>query len=179
MKKQPLRASGLVVAGVVAGGILAGTLGAQAADESDDRAPGAGPAFAHGHHGGPGGPGRPGGEELAKALGVSEEKLQSAFKAIRDDVRPADRRADGPPTRVERTKLRGELTAALAEELGLSEAKVEAAFDKVQKAHAADRREALTDRLDDAVEDGTLTKDDKASVLKAFNAGVLGGPGPR
>jgi len=180
VKKQPLRATGLVAAGVIAGGILAGTLGAQAANETDDAVPAHGPAMMmHGHHGGPGAPGRPGGEDLAKALGVSEEDLRSAFKAIRDDLKPADRNHDGPPTKAERDARHDKLAAALAKELGLSEAKVEAAFEKVQKAHAADRRDALSDRLDDAVASGALTKDDKASVLKAFDAGVLGGPGPR
>lgn len=179
MKKQPVRATGLVAAGVIAGGILAGTLGAQAADQSDDVARAAhGPAMMGGHHG-PGGPVRAGGEDLAKALGVSDEKLRSAFEAIREDVKPADRRMGGPPTKAERDAMHDKLTAALAKELGISESKVEAAFKKVQKAHAAERRDALSDRLDAAVEDGSLTKDDKASVLKAFDAGVLGGPGPR
>ncbi len=182
MKKQPLRATGLVAAGVIAGGILAGTLGAQAADETDDPAPANGPAIVRGHHGGPhdgpGAPGRPGGEDLARALGVTEERLQSAFNAIRDDVKPADR-GEGPPTKAERTTQHDKLTAALAKELGLSEAKVEAAFEKVHKAHAAERRDTLRDRLDAAVKNGNLTKDDKASVLKAFDAGVLGGPGGR
>ena len=176
MKKQRLRATGLVAAGVVAGGILAGTLGAQAADDADSRPGPAGMAM-HAHHRGPGGPG--GGEDLAKALGVSEEKLRDAFEAVRDDVKPARRGFDGPPTAAQRDAMRDKLTAALAKELGLSEAKVEAAFEKVRKAHAAERRVALSDRLDDAVEDGTLTNDDKASVLRAFDAGVLGGPGPR
>ena len=183
MKKQPLRATGLVAAGVIAGGILAGTLGAQAANQTD-AAPANEPAMVRGHHGpggpgGPGGLGRPGGEDLAKALGVSEEKLQSAFEAIRDDVKPAERNNDGPPTKAARDALHDKLTAALAKELGLSEAKVKAAFEKVQKAHAAERRDGLSDRLDSAIKDGKLTKDDKASVLKAFDAGVLGGPGPR
>ncbi len=173
MRKQPLRATGLVVAGVVAGGILAGTLAAQAADDADD----APATVMRAHHRGPGGPA--GGEDLAKALGVSHEKLQSAFKAIREDVKPADRRADGPPTAAERAARHEKLTDALAEELGLSEAKVEAAFETVRKEHLTDRRDALSDRLDTAVEDGKLTKDDKASVLKAFDAGVLGGPGGR
>jgi hypothetical protein len=176
VKKQRLRATGLVAAGVVAGGILAGTLGAQAADDTDSR-PGPPVMGMHAHHRGPGGPA--GGEDLAKALGVSEEKLRDAFEAVRDDVKPARRSLDRPPTSAQRDALRDKLTAALAKELGLSEAKVEAAFEKVHKAHAADRREALSDRLDDAVEDGKLTNDDKASVLKAFDAGVLGGPGPR
>jgi len=185
VKKQRLRATGLVAAGVVAGGILAGTLSSQAADDDSkaDAAPG---MVMHAHHRGPGG-----GEDLAKALGVSEEKLRAAFEAIHDDLRPADRRPDGPPTAAERTARHDKLTSALAKELGLSEAKVEAAFESVHKAHAAERRDALSDRLDAAVEDGKLTKGDKASVLKAFDAGVWGhhpgrgaslgegGPGPR
>ena len=176
MKKQRLRATGLVAAGVVAGGILAGTLSSQAADDDSkaDAAPG---MVMHAHHRGPGGPG--GGEDLAKALGVSEEKLRAAFEAVHDDLRPADRRPDGPPTAAERTARHDKLTSALAKELGLSETKVEAAFEKVHKARAAAHRDALGDRLDAAVEDGKLTKADKASVLKAFDAGVLGGPGPR
>ena len=173
MRKQPWRATGLVVAGVVAGGILAGTLAAQAADDADAAAA----TVMRAHHRGPGGPG--GGEDLAEALGISREKLQSAFKAIRADVRPADRRGDGPPTAAQRAAQHEKVTDALAEQLGLSEAKVEAAFEQVRKAYAAEHREALGDRLDAAVEDGKLTEGDKTSVLKAFAAGVLGGPGGR
>jgi hypothetical protein len=178
VEKQRLRATGLVAAGVVAGGILAGTLGAQAANDANDRTEAA-PAgtIMRAHHGGPGSPG--GGEDLAKALGVSQEKLRAAFAALHDDVKPADRRADGPPTAAERAARHEKVTDALAEELGLSEAKVEAAFEEVREAHAAEHRAALSDRLDTAVEDGKLTNDDKASVLKAFDAGVLGGPGGR
>jgi len=181
MDKQRLRATGLVAAGVVAGGILAGTLGAQAADDSAPEPARSGMVM-HAAHGGPGGPGGrrgPGGEELAEALGVSEEKLRDAFEAIRDDVKPARRSLDGPPTAAQRDALHDKLTAALAKELGLSEAKVEAAFEKVHEARAAEHRDALSDRLDAAVKAGKLTSDDRASVLKAFDAGVLGGPGPR
>ena len=177
MKKQRLRATGLVAAGVVAGEMLAGTLSSQAVDAGGSTADVAPGMVMHAHHRSPGGPG--GGEDLAKALGVSEEKLRAAFEAVRDDLKPAERRVDGPPTAADRTARHDKLTSALAKELGLSEAKVEAAFEKVHKAHAAERRDALSDRLDAAVEDGTLTKADKASVLKAFDAGVLGGPGPR
>ena len=175
MEKQRLRATGLVAAGVVAGGILAATLGAQAVDDADHQAD-APAGMVMMHHPGPGGPG--GGEDLADALGVSEQKLRAAFREIRDDIKPSER-PDGPPTTAEREAHRDQLTAALAEELGLSEAKVEAAFEKVHKAHRAEHREALSERLDAAVDDGKLTQDDKASVIKAFDAGVLGGPGGR
>lgn len=182
MKKQPMRATALVAAGVVAGGILAGTLAAQAADENNDSTQQAAVQEA-GHRGGPGGPpglgGPRDGADLAKALGVSQEKLKDAFDAIRDDVRPSRGKQDGPPSETEREAMKDKLAAALAKELGLSTSKVSAALEKVQKAHATEHREALSDRLDDAVTDGKLTADDKASVLKAFDAGVLGGPGPR
>lgn len=175
VKKQPMRATGLVAAGLVAGGILAATLGAQAADPSGEDAAHVQErgSVVRAHHQGPGGPG---GEDLAEALGVSQEKLRNAFEAIHDDVRPSREPADGPPSEAQRVELKEKMTAALAKELGLSESKVEAAFEKVQKDHEAERRAELGDRLDQAVDDGDLTKNDKASVLKAFDAGVLGGP---
>ena len=40
----------------------------------------------------------------------------------------------------------------------------------------AEHRSDLSDRLDAAVKAGDLTAADKASVLKAFDAGVLDGP---
>ena len=68
----------------------------------------------------------------------------------------------------------------LAKELGIDEAKVTAALEKVKAAHEAEHKTELTARLDAAVTAGDLTASDKASVLKAFDAGVLqGGPGPR
>jgi biotin operon repressor len=170
-----MRATGLVAAGVIAGGILAGTLGAQAANHPPDDAAPANAPHVRMHFAGPG---APGGEDLAKELGVSETKLREAFKSIRDDVRPA-KRPDGPPSKADRAAMEDKLAAALADELDLSKAKVKAALEKVHKEHAAEHREFLSDRLDKAVKAGKLTADDKASVLKAFDAGVLGGPGPR
>ncbi|HUP99327.1 MAG TPA: hypothetical protein VM093_02605 [Aeromicrobium sp.] len=170
-----MRATGLVAAGVIAGGVLAGTLGAQAANHpTDDVRPGY-PAHARAHAEGAGGPV---GADLAKELGVSEAKLRAAFDSIRDDLRPA-RRPDGPPSEAERATRENKLAAALADKLDLSEAKVKAALEKVRAAHAAEHRAFLSDRLDEAVQAGKLTAADKASVLKAFDAGVLGGPGPR
>jgi biotin operon repressor len=175
VKKQSLRATSLVAAGVVAGGILAGTLGAQAADRADDDGPGA-PGHVRVHFEGPGGP--HGGADLAKELGVSQKKLREAFESIGDQVRPA-KRPDGPPSEADIKAMQSKLAAALADKLGLSESKVATALEKVRTEHEADRRDALSDRLDAAVKNGKLTTDDKASVLKAFDAGVLGGPGGR
>jgi hypothetical protein len=154
---------------------LAGTLGAQAANQADDDRPGT-PPHVRMHVEGPDGPG--GGADLAKELGVSEDKLREAFESIGDDVRPT-KRPDGPPSEADIKAMESKLAAALADKLGLSESKVAAALKKVHQAHKADRRAELSDRLDAAVKDGKLTKDDKASVLKAFDAGVLGGPGGR
>ncbi|MFC7502794.1 hypothetical protein, partial [Nocardioides sp. GCM10030258] len=67
------------------------------------------------------------------------------------------------------------LAKALADELGLDEAKVADALDTLRDAQKAERRTDLSERLDTAVKDGDLTDADKASVLKAYDAGVLGG----
>ncbi len=162
-----------MVAGGVAGlGLAIGGLAVATADDTDPPASQGqeqgldergGPG---GHHGGP----RGGGElaaDLAEELGVTEEQVRDAWEAVRD----ADREA-----------LREELAAALAEELDLPQAEVEAALEKVRDATVAElrteARERLVERLDDAVADDDLTAADKASVLKAFDAGVIGdGPG--
>lgn len=168
-----------VAGAVAAAGLAVGGIAIASADDATGPA-GAG-TLAFTHDRGPGGPARHvmvGGADLAKALGVSESKLRDAMAAIRDDMEPAGR-PDGPPTAAEMQTLRTRLAKALAQELGLSQARVTAALDKVQAAHEAERRGDLADRLDDAVQAGKLTSGDKASVLKAYDAGVLGGPGPR
>ena len=142
----------------------------------------------HGPFGGPfGGPGGDAAAELAEKLGVSEDEVTDAFAAIREDLAPRlEDRAEGarpvPPTDEEREAKQGELAAALAEELGVEASAVEDAFAELHDDLQAGVRDSLADRLDDAVGDGDLTEADKASVLKAFDAGVLGfgrfgGPG--
>lgn len=82
------------------------------------------------------------------------------------------------------------LAEALAKELGVDEAKVSEALTKLheeRKANAPertkpDRMEALKERLSQAVEEGKLTQAEADAVLKAHEAGVLGGfghKGPR
>jgi hypothetical protein len=182
MNKHRWHAVGLTTAGVVAGGIMAATLGANAADEankSDVVTMSDGP-----HHGRVHFAAGPGSDDLAKELGVSEEKLRAAFEAIHDDVRPQagrgpqrGERPPGPPSEAEMKAMHDKMTAALAKELGISQSKVEAAFEKQRSEARADHRENLSERLDGAVDDGKLTAADKKSVLKAFDAGVLeGGP---
>ncbi|TCI98960.1 hypothetical protein [Aeromicrobium sp. IC_218] len=179
MRTERLRAAGLLAAGAVTGGILAATGSATADDttetpstssESTSTEAGRGP-------GGHGGPGR--GLDtaaLAKALGVSEDALSTAWEAVREDTKPDGERGS-EPSDDEREARQQELAAALAKELDLTEAKVTAALESVREAAAADRRTDLSERLDDAVDEGDLTTRDKASVLKAYDAGVLGRPG--
>lgn len=162
-------AGGVAAAGLSVGGIAL----ANAANEPGT----ATSVVGHDGRGGPGMKMRFGGEDLAEALGVSEEKLADAMEAVHEDLEPAERPA-GPPSEADRDARRTALAEALAEELDLTEAKVTAALDEVHEAHAAERRTDLSERLDEAVEAGDLTSADKASVLKAYDAGVLmAGPG--
>lgn len=171
-----------LAATVAAAGLTIGGIGFASADEtatdttSSSTSSTAAGLTADGHRG-PGGPGFRDGSDLADALGVTEAELKAAFEAIRDDLDPpAGIDRDNPPTEAERTAMREKLAAALAAELDLTKAKVLAALDKVHAAHEAEARTALSERLDEAVTAGDLTTADKASVLKAFDAGVLGGP---
>ncbi|GAA3522966.1 hypothetical protein [Nocardioides daeguensis] len=195
MSKYRIRAAALLAAGAVAGGVTATSLAANA-DDTTGTASATGQTTdqatdqATGQDGrpGPGGPGGPGhgpgldAAALAEALGVGEDQVRDALVAVRDQLAPDDatKPATGerptPPTEAERTEREAALAKALAAELGLGEAKVSAALDEVRAAHEAERRQDLSDRLDQAVTDGDLTAGDRASVLKAYDAGVLGGP---
>jgi len=118
--------------------------------------------------------------ELAGALGLSEEKVEAALEAVREELLP-ERTDDGvrptPPSEEERAARQAAFAEALADELGISTAKVTAALAELRADAEAEGRTRLSERLDAAVEDGDLTAADKASVLKAYDAGVLGGPG--
>ncbi len=178
-----------VASGIAGAGLAVGALGiASAADDgaqSDSSTPSESSSTDasskrgdgdRGHGRGPGGGHGLGGSELAEALGVSEADLRSAFESVREQREPSQADRSTPPTDAEREERREEMIASLAEELDLSATEVTAAFEEVQEAHAAERRTALGDRLDEAVTAGDLTAADRASVLKAFDAGVLGGP---
>lgn len=180
MSKYRMRAAALLAAGAVAGGATAATLSASA----DDSGSGASATAGAGEGRGPGGHGRGGAHvdtaALAKALGVSEDELAGALDAVRDELKPdaADRPADGerpePPTEAEREERSAAFAKALADELGIDEAKVSDALETLRTAARTEHRSELGERLDQAIEDGDLTDADKASVLKAYDAGVLG-----
>lgn len=179
MSKYRMRAAALLAAGAVAGGATAATLSATADEGTTGNV-----ASAEGRpgHGGPGGHGRGGAHvdaaALATELGVTEDELTAALEAVREDLAPADGErpaAGAKPTDEERADRQAALAKALANELGLAESKVADALESVRDDHRAERRTDLGERLDDAVEEGDLTDADKASVLKAYDAGVLGG----
>lgn len=168
-----LRTASTAVALSVAGaGIAVGGIGLASADESvsgevsatqispptDGRGPGHGP----GHRRGPGELAA----GLAEALGLEESDVTAALQAVRDHLEP------GAPAEDE---TRAEMASALADELGVSEQQVTDALASMAADRMAEGRSMLADRLDAAVADGSLTAADKQSVLKAFDAGVLGG----
>jgi hypothetical protein len=174
----------VIAAGIGASQALAGTTTATPTATSTS-APSAGSTQGDrgpGGHGGPGG--RHGGRgvdtaALATKLGVTQAKLEAALTKVREAQQPATKPADGTtPTDAERAARDKARNAALAKELGLTEAKVQAAFDALRAEREAARKTELTTRLDAAVKAGTLSAADKASVLKAFDAGVFG-VGPR
>ena len=165
-----------VAASIAAAGLAVGGVGlAFAADQNPSSS---GATTTDGGHGrpGPGGPGMLDSAELAEALGVSGSELEAAWDALRDDLQPSDDDRSAPPTEAERDEMRSQLAAGLAAELGLTEDEVAAVLDEIHADHEADRRTELSDRLDEAVDAGDLSAADKASVLKAFDVGVLGGP---
>ena len=81
-----------------------------------------------------------------------------------------------------RAQEQADLAAKLAKELGIDQAKVQAALEKVQaeqQAQAkADRLAALKQRLDQAVKDGKLTQAEADAIYKAAENGVLPAAGP-
>ncbi len=179
------------VAGLVAGaGLMAGGVAIASADDAATST-----TTAHDRH--PGGPlGGRGvvAKTLADELGIEQSTVEKALRTVAQDLRP-DRPARGekptPPTDAEREQREAALAEALAKELDVAQAKVEAALEKARdqaeserEDRRADVRAALVERLDAAVEDDTLTEADKTSVLKAFDADLLGGgrgpggPGP-
>jgi hypothetical protein len=177
------------IAGAVAA--LGLTAGGIAMASADDQAPDTA-ASSSAHPGGPrdGAHGDRGqdAKALAAALDLKEATVQKALDAIRDELRPdkAGQPTDGtrpePPTDAERASHQAAFVTALAKELNVSETEVKAAVAALEKKadaereeHRADSRADLKKRLDAAVTAGTLTAADEASVLKAFDAKILGG----
>ena len=125
-----------VLAGAVALASGAYALGSQA----DGSAVAAGDRPVHfrgGPYGGPGGPAGFGLDRLADRLGVEASELREALEDVRGEL-------TGP------RELRGHFAADLAKELGTTEAKVEAALERIREKHESemeDRRDAVTEAL--------------------------------
>ena len=169
------------LAGGVAGlGLAVGGITIAMADDSGTSTYAAGVDAGVGMHGKLAGRDGDAAARLAEKLGVSEQEVTDAFAAVRDQLEPerADR-VEGerpePLTEAEREARQAETAAALAEELGVEASAVTDALAELRAEAGAAVRTSLSDRLDAAVEAGDLTAADKASVLKAFDAGVLGG----
>ncbi len=115
---------------------------------------------------------------LATKLGVTQEKLQAAMAKVHDALDASEGQDRGtPPTDAERAAREAAFAKALAKELGIAESKVTDALAAIEAERRAAGTAALTSRLDQAVTDGKITAADKASILKAYAAGVLGGVG--
>lgn len=183
------RASTVAAISVAGAGIAVGGVGLASADDDStgqdsstqtNTARSAAPGEGRGHGHGPGTRGGSGdlAAGLAEALGVQEADVTAALGAVRDQLRPeapADGETRTPPTQADREARQADLAAALADELGVSEQEVTDALASMVADRMAEGRSALAERLDAAIADGSLTEADKQSVLKAFDAGVLGG----
>ena len=97
-------------------------------------------------------------EAVAAALGVSVEELTAATQAVRESIE----KPEPPLTAEQRLALRDELSRALAAELGLSQAAVEAAFDSVFEAN-----------LQAKVDEGKITEAEAAEIREARENGTL------
>lgn len=187
-------AAGTAASLALGAGVVAGLTGASAADapkatptaKPTPKANGNGPngGGAPGLRGGPGHRGFGlglGGDAaaLAKKLGVSEDKLKTALKNVRDDLRPDKGVRPKAGTRPDPSVLQENFATALAKELGISSAKVTAALDSLKADHQAERAKEFQARLDQAVKDGKLTQAEADAVLKAAKAGIIGMGGPR
>ena len=107
--------------------------------------------------------------------------LDLLAQEIRDADRPAKPSTapsadpSAKPTRPVPEQREAASAKALAEKLGIDEAKVTKAFDEIRAARQADRAAELKTRLDAAVKAGTLTQAEADAVTKAIEKGVIGG----
>lgn len=121
----------------------------------------------------------PPGEHLATLAGeldVSQEKLQDALEAVRQDIAPPQRPRRGQrPSRAQMERRCNQFTDALAKELGKSGDDVRAAIKSAAKKGV---EEAVDDgRLTRSQADRILSRLDDAACLPAFGFHGRGGPG--
>lgn len=175
-----------VAATVAAAGLAVGGIGIASAagdDQPNDRISSTGASAASdgdgdhrgAHRHGQRSPGNV--SSLAEALDVTEADLRSAFQSLREGHEPSqDGDRSTPPTDAEREQQHEQRANALAAELdGVSAEQVTAAVEEITSDKRAEARTELAGRLSEAVTAGDLTSADRTSVLKAFDAKVLGG----
>lgn len=123
------------------------------------------------HHHGP----RQHAADLAEKLGVSQDDIRDAMKQAHKDLPRPDK---AELTAEQREAAQQERAQALADALGIKVEKVASAMQQVREDHLAERVETLTQALDAAVADKTITAADKESFLKVIKADILPGKGP-
>ncbi len=172
-----------VASGVFALGAGIGVAGIASADPTatPSASPSGTPSADTGQRGGgPGGHGRGNhgrldgdlSTKLAEKLGVTEAKVTTALKEIREANKANSTKPD-PTTKTDPAARDAELAKALASKLGVDEAKVKTALEAIRAEHTADRASALKDKLDAAVKAGTLTQAEADAVQKAVDKGVI------
>lgn len=178
-----------IAAGVAAAGLSVGGVALASAD--DDGSPDAKPKAAERHVFND-----DFAEQLAEELGIPEAEVEEALEEVHEELMPdlSDLKKEferhfedgerpdrddfpAPPSEKEMEQHKQDFEKALAEALGISESELTKAFEELHDAAESGIREDLEERLDGAVEDGDLTVADKKSVLKAYDAGVIGLPG--
>lgn len=109
-------------------------------------------------------------KQLASKLGLDESKVTTALQEAHKALRENDNFRDMTPE-----QRHTELAKQLASKLGVEESKVKTALDEIHKARQAQARTEFKSRLDQAVKDGKLTQTEADAVLKAWDAGLIGG----
>lgn len=164
MSPRARKTAAVVTSAVIIGGggvAAAAAATGPSAKRSDQQAPAGaghgygGPGFGPGGGHGPGRGGLPSDAlaQIAKTLGVTTDQLQSALESARPTAAPEDRR--------------GAFAEELAAALGIDEARVEAALEKIAADHEADRGTRKTALFDAIAKSLGL---DATAVQKAFEA---------
>lgn len=111
-----------------------------------------------------------GGEDLAEALGVSEEDLRAAMRAAHEALGEFE-----PPQSEEEAEARGEeFKAAVASELGVTVDEFEAAIEEANEARTA----ALIERIETAVAAGDLSRERADEMIERIESGERPLPRP-
>lgn len=177
MTRTKTRVAAAVIGGAMAMGAIAVSATVAAADPL--QTPSGPPSGLAGLPAGP----RPDGEgfvhgpdhlsaaKLAEKLGLSEDKVAEALRAVREELR-AERDQD-PTARPSRTEAEAELAERLAAKLGVDRATVAKAIADLRAAAQAEALASLKERLAEAVRAGTLTQAEADAVVKAVEAGVI------